>query len=80
MRGEDLVVGEGKLSVVDLESGNNWLTVDAPADGRLPASVGALFEREPEVAEALMYDGGHPNAEGSVVVARLIADLLEPTL
>lgn len=79
-RGEDLTFEGEMLSVVDLESGNTWLTVPASPQGHLPAAVSELFEREPTVAEALMYDGGHPDAEGSIVMARLIADLVEPTL
>jgi hypothetical protein len=79
-RGEDLVAEGGQLRVVDLETKKTWLSVPGPAGGSLPEAIGALFEREPQVAEALMYDGGHPDAEGSVVMAKLIADLLEPTL
>lgn len=79
-RGEDLVIGAGKLSVVDLESKATWLSVAAPAQGPLPTAISELFEREPEVAEVLMYDGGHPDAAGSAVMAALIADLVEPTL
>ena len=79
-RGEDLVVDGTHLKVVDLESGKEWLIVEAGASGPMPAAVGELFERESGVAEALMYDGGHPDAEGSVVMARPILELLEPTL
>jgi hypothetical protein len=79
-KGEDLKVEGGQLSVVDLESGKAWLTVPGAPAGPLPAGVSELFEREPDVAEALMYDGGHPDVEGNVVMARLIADIVEPTL
>lgn len=79
-RGESLVMEGSKASVVDLETGTVWLTTSRGGDGRLPAAVGQLFETEPEVAEALIFDGGHPDVEGNAVMAALIADLIEPTL
>lgn len=75
-----MVMEGSKASVVDLETGTVWLTTSRGGDGRLPAAVGQLFETEPEVAEALIFDGGHPDVEGNAVMAALIADLIEPTL
>lgn len=76
-RGETLVLGFKTLSVVDQESGKVWLEVPTPAEPKLPQAVLDLFEREPEVAEALMYDGGHPDAEGYDLMATV---LIEPVL
>ncbi len=79
-RGETLQVDAKGLSVVDLETGKVWLSLPARSGDELPPAIGKLFEREPTVAEALIYDGGHPDAEGSKGMAKLIADVVEPTL
>ncbi len=72
-RGETLERRGADYAVVDQESGKVWLTAPAPADG-LPDEVYALFEREPDVREALLFDEGHPDAEGFALFARAVAD------
>ncbi len=78
-RGEILEERGGKLAVVDQESGRVWLTAP-PSPHDLPAEIYDLFEREPEVREAMFFDEGHPDAEGFGVFADAlvspVADLL----
>lgn len=72
-RGETLERTGDTLRVVDQESGKVWLEAKAtPQD--LPAEIYALFERESAVREALMFDEGHPDAEGFALFARAVAD------
>lgn len=80
-RGETLVARAGELHVVDQETGETWLSVPEPAKGGdIPAAVGQLFDREPEVREALIFDGGHPDAEGSVVFGEALVAAIEARL
>ncbi len=79
-RGEVLVEREGRLQVVDQDSGRVWLDLPAPGRGRLPEEIYALFEREPDVREALFFDGAHPNAEGFAVMAEQVAEWVSPMI
>ncbi|MFN7146386.1 MAG: SGNH/GDSL hydrolase family protein [Myxococcota bacterium] len=74
-RGEVLERRGDTLAVVDQETGRVWLEAAVPQRD-LPAEVYTLFEREPDVREALMFDEGHPDAEGFVVFGRAVADLV----
>lgn len=74
-RGEALERRGETVAVVDQETGDVWLEAPVPPHD-LPAEVYALFEREPDVREALMFDEGHPDAEGFVVFGRAVADLV----
>lgn len=79
-RGERLERAQDQLRVVDQESGKAWLEVPAGRGPELPAEIHALFERAPDVREALFFDEGHPDAEGFVVFAEAVADALAPLL
>ncbi len=75
-RGHDLVERDGALHVVDLDSGETLLTTAIP-ERELPREIYDLFERDRGVAEPLIFDGGHPDAEGNALVARVLADRIE---
>lgn len=65
-----------KLAVVDQTHGTPIIEVP-PIARDLPAEIYALFERDPNIREALFFDDGHPDAEGF----RVFADaLVEPVL
>jgi hypothetical protein len=67
-RGEILEKRGDKLVVVDQETNKVWIEAQAtPRD--LPPEIYALFEKEPDVREALFFDEGHPDAEGFKVFA-----------
>lgn len=72
---------DGQLVVYDQVSGKVWLTFDqGPGQDKLPAQVYALFEDNPDLREPLFFDEGHPDAEGAVIMAGLVADAVEPHL
>jgi lysophospholipase L1-like esterase len=79
-RGEVLVHEGGRFKVIDQEADDRVLLEAAATERGLPAEIYQLFERDADVAEALFFDGAHPNAEGFVVYARAVADLVEPFL
>ena len=66
----------GKLALVNLSSGE--VLVEATADGRdLPWAICEALDEDDSLREPLMFDTGHPDAEGFVVYARAVADQLE---
>jgi lysophospholipase L1-like esterase len=66
----------GKLALVNLASGE--ALVEASADGRdLPWAICDALDEDDSLREPLMFDSGHPDAEGFVVYARAVADQLE---
>ncbi len=74
-RGEILEVRGQRLHVVDQETGREWLQAHrSPHD--LPNEIYTLFEQQPDVREALFFDGGHPDVEGYKLMADTIADVL----
>jgi hypothetical protein len=77
-RGEVLVQEGGRYKVIDQEDGDRVLLEAAATERGLPLEIYQLFERDADVAEALYFDGAHPNAEGFVVYAQALADLVEP--
>ena len=78
-QGEVLIQRNGKLAVLDQESGTTWLEAQ-PSPHDLPAEIYALFEQQPEVREALFFDEGHPDAAGFKVFADALVPLIEPLL
>ncbi len=74
-RGERMEIDAQTLAVVDQETGKTWLEVPASDEGM--AQIYSLFEREPQVREALFFDDGHPDADGFKVFVQEIADQVE---
>lgn len=75
-RGYTLVERSGRLLVVSLESGETVLEAK-PTERDLPPAIYQLFERDTAVAEPLIFDGGHMDAEGCALAAGWVADELE---
>jgi hypothetical protein len=78
-RGEIYVEEEGAYRVIDQESGEVWLSGEAPREG-LADEVYTLFEEESAVEEALFFDGAHPNAEAFERIAAWLAPQVLPLL
>ena len=78
-RGEVYVEEEGADRVIDQESGEVWLSGEAPREG-LADEVYTLFEEESAVEEALFFDGAHPNAEAFERIAAWLAPQVLPLL
>ncbi len=77
--GEVLVIEGQTLKVVDQSNSQVWL--EAPVSGeQLPQALYDLFEDEPDVREALMYDDGHPDQAGYDLLARTVAEKLVPLI
>ena len=74
-----LIQRNGKLAVLDQESGKTWLEAP-PSSHDLPAEIYALFEQQAEVREALFFDEGHPDAAGFKVFAEALVPVVEPLL
>ena len=72
-RGHDLVAADGELRVVSSSTGAVLLRAAIPPHD-LPREVYQLFESDPDVFEPLIFDGGHMDAEGNALAARLVAD------
>ena len=72
-----LEIEDGKQRMLELPGRALLLEADAPplAPGQpsLAAEIVAAFEDDPEVAEPLFLDGGHPDAEGFVVFTDAVA-------
>jgi hypothetical protein len=70
-RGCDLVQEGDSIAVVRLETGERL--VEAPRTPQdLPLAVYELLERDHSVAEPLIFDAGHMDAEGNELAAQLI--------
>ncbi len=78
-RGEVLERRGSRAVVVDQENGKVWAEV-AWTDQDLDPAIYALFEDEPEVREALFFDEGHPDEEGTTLLARTLAERLGAAL
>ena len=78
-RGEIYVEEDGEYRVIDQETGEVWLSGEAPREG-LADAVYTLFEEESAVEEALFFDGAHPNAEAFERIADWLAPQLLPLL
>ena len=75
-RGHDLVVDAGTARVVSRKDGE-VVYQEPMADGlKLTDAVYQLFENNPEVREPLMFDAGHPDAEGFIPFAREVGDAM----
>lgn len=78
-QGEVLVVDGQTLKVVDQATGESWLEVPLQGE-QLPQTIYDLFEDEPDVREALMYDDGHPDQPGYDLFARTVSEKLVPLI
>lgn len=65
----------GRQQVVRLPGAEVVVDVAAPADGLAPQVV-AAFEADPDLAEPLFFDGGHPDAAGFVLFADAVAEFI----
>jgi len=78
-QGEVLEVEGQTLKVVDQASDKVWLEVPLQGE-QLPQAVYDLFEDEPDVREALMFDDGHPDQTGYDLLARTVSEALVPLI
>jgi lysophospholipase L1-like esterase len=63
------------MELVDLETGHLLLSAKAvPSD--LPTAFYEAFEADRSLREPLLFDTGHPDAEGMRLFARSVADAL----
>lgn len=65
----------GRQQVVRLPGAEVLVDVAAPSSGLAPEVVGA-FEADPDLAEPLFFDGGHPDREGFVIFADAVAEFV----
>ncbi|MCP4810064.1 MAG: hypothetical protein GY913_36255 [Proteobacteria bacterium] len=74
--GHDLVIDGQALNIVEKATGEVILEAGRDEMGGLHKSVYHLFETDHSIREPLMFDGGHPDAEGFIPFARAIGDLM----
>ena len=66
----------GKLALVNFATGE--VLTEATPDGRdLPWAICEALDADDTLREPLMFDSGHPDAEGFVVYAQAVAEQLE---
>lgn len=71
-----LECGGGTQRVARFDTDQTVLEVDMHCN-EIAASIYQLFESDPTVREPLFFDHGHPDAEGTHLMAPYLADLVE---
>lgn len=75
-KGHRLEARDGRQKVLRFDTDEVVLDLPGGNDNPLP-EIYRLFEDDPSVREPLFYDHGHPDAEGTQLLAPRVADLLE---